>query len=167
MDLQAAQSLLDELLPRLRRLAAALNGRGPSADDLVVQTWEGAIKELDRFDGQRRFDLWVVERMVRVFLSAQGEAALDSGEQLARLRALGEIGNTRVCADSLMAGMCQLPPIERTAVALVCVEGLGYGEAARALDLPMKAFVQRLTAGRRALINGLGGIDAVIGGEAA
>ena len=164
MDSQAAQSLLDDLLPRLRRLAAALRGRGPSADDLVARTWEGAIKDLGQFDGQRRFDLWIAERLVALFLSEQGDDALDSNAQLARLHALGA---ARVSADSFMAGMMQLPPVERATVALVCVEGLSYGEAARCVGLTTKEFVQRLTVARRALIKGLGGIDALIGEEAA
>lgn len=164
MDPQVALSLLDDLLPRLRRLAAAVCGRGPGADDLVARAWEDAIRDIDRFDGEQRFDLWIVGRLVRLFLSKQTASELDAGEQLARLRSMGAM---RVSADNLMAAMSELPPLERGAVALVCVEGLSYSESARCLGVPVKELVTRLTAGRRALIQGLGGIDALIGEEAA
>ena len=164
MDLQAAQSLVDDLLPRLRRLAAALKGRGPAADDLVARSWEESLEAIGEFDGQSRFDLWVMRRLVRLFLADQGEAPLGASEQLAKLQDLEDV---RVSAEGLIAGMAQLPPFDRAAVALVCVEGLSYPEAAKCLGVPVKDFVQRLIAGRRALVVGLGGVEAVAGVEAA
>jgi RNA polymerase sigma-70 factor (ECF subfamily) len=164
MDQQAAQSLVDDLLPRLRRLAAALKGRGPAADDLVARSWEQSLAALDEFDGQSRFDLWVVRRLIRLFLADQGEEPLGASEQLAKLQGLGDV---RVSAEGLIAGMAQLAPVERAAVALACIEGLSYPEAAKCLGLSVKDFVQRLIAGRRALIIGLGGVEAVVGEEAA
>src|SRR5258706_16052145 len=47
------------LLPRLRRFALALTGRPADADDLVQDTIERALRNLDRFMPGTRLDSWM------------------------------------------------------------------------------------------------------------
>jgi RNA polymerase sigma-70 factor (ECF subfamily) len=60
-------------------------------------------------------------------------------------------------ADDVWAAMRQLPDEQREAVALVCVEGLAYREAAAALEVPIGTLTSRLARGREALQVILGG----------
>src|SRR6516162_4763475 len=47
------------LLPRLRRFALALTGKTADADDLVQDTVERALRNLDRFVPDTRMDSWL------------------------------------------------------------------------------------------------------------
>jgi RNA polymerase sigma-70 factor, ECF subfamily len=53
--------------------------------------------------------------------------------------------------------MRKLPNEQREAVALVCVEGLAYREAADTLGVPVGTLTSRLARGREALQTMLGG----------
>ena len=54
--------------------------------------------------------------------------------------------------------MQDLPEDQRTAIALICVEGLSYAEAAEILDVAIGTLSSRLTRGREALLARLGGL---------
>jgi RNA polymerase sigma-70 factor (ECF subfamily) len=88
-------------------------------------------------------------RKARVF--APQEAGENTGDDSAeRMHAKLEI------ADVAKA-MAQLPEDQRLAIALVCVEGLSYREAADVLDVPVGTLTSRLARGREALLARLGG----------
>jgi RNA polymerase sigma-70 factor (ECF subfamily) len=83
-----------------------------------------------------------------VFASAElGEAVGRDGE--AEMHARLEVGD-------VWAAMRALPAEQREAVALVCVEGLAYREAAAALGVPIGTLTSRLARGREALMQMLG-----------
>jgi len=46
-------------LPRLRRFALALTARSAEADDLVQDTVERALRNLDRFTPETRMESWL------------------------------------------------------------------------------------------------------------
>jgi len=52
--------------------------------------------------------------------------------------------------------MAKLPEEQRSAVALVLIEGLAYKEAAAVLEVPMGTLTSRLARGREALQRMLG-----------
>jgi len=54
--------------------------------------------------------------------------------------------------------MQELPEEQRTAIALICIEGLSYTEAAEILDVAVGTLSSRLTRGREALLARLGGL---------
>lgn len=150
------------LLPRLRRFARALTGQAADADDMVQIALERALVRAEQFVPGTRLDAWLYAivrnawidearartRRAKVFAPAElGERVGSDGEteMLAKLEAKG-----------VWAAMAALPEEQREAVALVCVEGLAYREAAAALGVPIGTLTSRLARGRAALQRLLG-----------
>ncbi len=61
---------------------------------------------------------------------------------------------------SVAAAMERLPEEQRLAVALVLVEGLSYQEAADVMEIPVGTLTSRLSRGREALAELLGGKES-------
>jgi RNA polymerase sigma-70 factor (ECF subfamily) len=59
-------------------------------------------------------------------------------------------------ANEVRKAMQSLPEEQREAVALVCVDGLAYREAAEVLGVPVGTLTSRLARGREALQRMLG-----------
>jgi RNA polymerase sigma-70 factor (ECF subfamily) len=150
------------MLPRLRRFARALTGQVADADDIVQITVERALTRLEQFQPGTRLDAWLFSiarnawidearartRRMKVFAAAElGENVGADGA--AHIHAKLE-------ADDVWSAMRQLPEEQREAVALVCVEGLAYREAAEALGVPIGTLTSRLARGREALQKMLG-----------
>jgi RNA polymerase sigma-70 factor (ECF subfamily) len=150
------------MLPRLRRFARALTGQVADADDIVQITVERALTRLEQFQPGTRLDAWLFSiarnawidearartRRMKVFAAAElGENV--GGDGAAHIHAKLE-------ADDVWAAMRKLPEEQREAVALVCVEGLAYREAAEALGVPIGTLTSRLARGREALQKMLG-----------
>jgi RNA polymerase sigma-70 factor (ECF subfamily) len=150
------------LLPRLRRFARALTGQAADADDVVQIALERALARAAQFEPGTRLDAWLYAivrnawidearartRRAKVFAPAElGERVGSDGEaeMLAKLE-----------ARDVWAAMAALPEEQREAVALVCVEGLAYREAAAALGVPIGTLTSRLARGREALQRMLG-----------
>lgn len=152
------------LLPRLRRFARALTGQMADADDIVQIAVERALTRLDQFQEGTRLDAWLFgivrnawidearsrQRRAKTFVSPDlGESVGDDGA-----RAM----HAKLEADDVWAAMRKLPDEQREAVALICVEGLAYKEAAEALGVPIGTVTSRLARGREALARMLGEI---------
>lgn len=150
------------MLPRLRRFARALTVQVADADDIVQIAVERALMRIDQYQTGTRLDAWLMSivrnvwidetrsraRRSRVFAPAElGEQVGGGGE--------GE-AHTRLQAGEVWAAMRQLPDEQREAVALVCVEGLAYREAAEAIGVPVGTLTSRLARGREALQGLLG-----------
>jgi RNA polymerase sigma-70 factor (ECF subfamily) len=150
------------LLPRLRRFARALTGQAADADDVVQIALERALMRAEQFAPGTRLDCWLYAivrnawidetrartRRAKVFAAAElGERVGNDGE--AEMRA-------RLEAKDVWQAMAALPEEQREAVALVCVEGLAYREAAAALGVPIGTLTSRLARGREALQRMLG-----------
>lgn len=157
------RSDLVALLPRLRRFARALTGHAADADDLVQTAVERALIRLDQFQTGTRLDAWLFSivrnawidearartRRNRVFAPAElGERVGNDGE-----RAM----YAKLEASDMWNAMRSLPEEQREAIALVCVEGLAYREAAETLGVPIGTLTSRLARGREALQLLLGG----------
>ncbi|MDX2237150.1 MAG: sigma-70 family RNA polymerase sigma factor [Hyphomonadaceae bacterium] len=160
-----ADALRDEivaLLPRLRRFARALAGHPADADDLVQIAVERALMRMDQFQRGTRLEAWLFaivrnawldeararQRRARIFAPAEeGENAGDARVSSAE---------ARLQVNALQRAMQALPAEQREAVALVCVEGLGYREAAETLGVPQGTLTSRLARGRDALMRMMG-----------
>lgn len=155
--MDAFQRELIDLLPRLCRFARSLTRDASTADDLVQQAVERALRGRDRWREGTRLDSWMYTLMKnawidetraharrnRVFRPAEeGEAVAD--ERIADL-------DTRLAAASVEEALGALPDEQRLAVSLVLVEGLSYREAAEILEVPMGTLTSRLVRGRAAL----------------
>ena len=150
------------MLPRLRRFARALTGQASDADDIVQSAVERALMRLDQFQPGSRLDAWLLtivrnawideararQRRSRVFADAElGERVGDGGETAA---------HAKLEANEVRIAMQSLPEEQREAVALVCVDGLAYREAAEVLGVPIGTLTSRLARGREALQRMLG-----------
>lgn len=150
------------LLPRLRRFARALTGQVADADDIVQIAVERALTRIDQFQEGTRLEAWLFgivrnawideararTRRAKVFAAPElGESVGDDG---------AAVVHAKLEADDVWAAMRRLPEDQREAVALVCVEGLAYREAAEALAVPIGTLTSRLARGREALQRMLG-----------
>lgn len=145
------------LLPRLRRFSYALTGDMDSADDLVQETCARALSRLDQWQPGTRLDSWMfriaqniwIDRLrahkvrgVVVDLDAARDMAGEDGRQ---------VTEGRLALNKIAKGIAQLPPDQKVLIALICVDGLSYKEAAEVLDVPIGTVMSRLARARRAL----------------
>ncbi|MEQ1648949.1 MAG: RNA polymerase sigma factor [Hyphomicrobiaceae bacterium] len=146
-----------ELLPRLRRFAYALTGDLDQADDLVQEACVKALSKAEQWQPGTRLDSW----MYRIAQNAwydrmrarktRGEVVdIDGFAQIA-----GSDGRDVIEQRSTLAqvsrGISKLPQDQQILIALVCVDGLSYKEAADALQLPIGTVMSRLSRARRSL----------------
>ena len=155
----AVREALPALLPRLRRMARALAGEVADADDLVQLALERALARADQWRPDGRVDAWVFGILRNAWLDelrarsrtqavfAPEDAGLSVGEASVERHAE---------AMSVAEAMARLPPEQREVVALVLVEGMRYGEAARVLGVPEGTVTSRLSRARVALRDWLG-----------
>lgn len=151
------RSAIVAMLPRARRFARALAGQAGDADDIVQIAMERALMRMYQYQPGTRLDSWVLSivrnawidevrsraRRGKVFAPAElGEQVGSDGE--AEMHAKLE-------AEDVYSAMRKLPEEQREAVALVCVEGLAYREAAETLGVPIGTLTSRLARGREAL----------------
>ncbi len=149
------------MLPRLRRFARALTGQVADADDIVQISVERALTRLDQYQAGTRLDSWLFT-IVRNAWIDEARARTRRGKVFAPAELGEQIGqdgdaHAKLEADDVWRAMRKLPAEQREAVALVCVEGLAYREAAAALGVPIGTLTSRLARGREALQGMLGG----------
>lgn len=158
MDEHDPHTLLEKslvaLLPRLRRFARSLAGDPADADDLVQLALERAWARIGQWQQERGLEGWLFGIVRNAFLDEQ------RSRQRSRERfvpeVLGEqVGERTDEAQDVQAAirdaMSRLPEEQRSAVALVLVEGLSYREAAGALGIPEGTLTSRLARGRAAM----------------
>jgi RNA polymerase sigma-70 factor, ECF subfamily len=145
---------LCERLPRLRRYARNLAGTPHDADDLLQVAAERALARAAQWDPAQPLDPWLY-RIVRNAWIDEARARR-RGQQVFADAELGEqVGvatvETHALRLSVEAAMARLPEEQRSAIALVLVEGLAYHEAAQVLEIPVGTLTSRLARGRQAL----------------
>ena len=156
----SANGLRDEivtLLPRLRRFARALAGQPADADDLVQLVVERALMRLDQYQAGTRLDSWLFAMMRNAWID-EVRSRGRRGKVFAPEEDGAHVGSDgaravemRLEAMDVHHAMQLLPEEQRSAIALVCIEGLAYREAADALGVPMGTLTSRLARGREAL----------------
>ncbi len=148
---------LIELLPRLRRFAYTLTGDIHRGDDLLQEACTRAIAHLDQYQLGTRFDSWMYKIVRNVWLNQErllrvrrGIVDLDAVPEPA-----GEDGRhtteMRLTLEQVLAALSQLSPDQQELIALVCIEGLSYQDAADILDIPLGTVTSRLARARRRL----------------
>ena len=150
------------LLPRLRRFACSLTGQVADADDVVQIAIERALGRLDQFQAGTRLDAWMFS-IVRNAWIDEARSRARRGRTFVAAELGDEVGedgegamHARLEAQDVWNAMQQLPEEQREAIALVCVEGLAYREAADVLGVPIGTVTSRLARGREALQSLLG-----------
>ena len=145
------------LLPRLRRFARAMTGDAADADDLVQSALERALMRLDQFQPGTRLDAWLFQITRNAWIDevrARGRRAKvfspeDAGAHIGD-NAPAEM-ESHLDAQAVWRAMQELPEDQRAAIALVCIEGLPYREAAAAMGVPIGTLTSRLARGRQML----------------
>lgn len=145
---------LIELLPRLRRFGRALARQPQDADDLVQAAIERAIRHAGQWRPGSRLDHWLFGIMRNAWLD-ELRARKRRGALFAPEEAGEQVGTTPMTGVNEMLdvqdAMARLPEEQRSAVALVLVEGLSYREAADCLQVPVGTLTSRLARGRATL----------------
>ncbi len=148
---------LVRLLPRLRRFAYSLVGDASKADDLVQESCARACANLDAYQPGTRLDSWMYRIVRNVWLNqkrAQGvrgpvieiDAVPDAVGEDGR-----DVAESRIMLKRVMSALKKLPQEQQELIALICIEGVSYQEAADILNLPLGTVTSRLARGRRAL----------------
>jgi RNA polymerase sigma-70 factor, ECF subfamily len=146
-----------EFLPRLRRFSYALTGDTDKGDDLVQETCARALSRLDQWEPGTRLDSWMFRIAQNIWFDqrrsqkVRGEIAdIDQAFDIA-----GEDGRnvveSRLTLKQVSQGIAQLPNDQQVLIALVCVDGLSYKEAADILEVPIGTVMSRLARARRTL----------------
>lgn len=151
------QSRMIELLPRLRRFALALTGEKDKADDLVQDTCERALAHLDQWKPGTSLDSWMYRIAQNIWVDhhrgrkAQGDQRqLDEVENVVGMDGRS-ITENRLTLAAVSEGISRLPADQQVLVAMVCVEGVSYKEAANILGIPIGTVMSRLSRARQTL----------------
>lgn len=149
---------LVSLLPRLRRFGYALTGSIDDGDDLVQSACERALTRLDQFAPGTRLDSWMFRIMQNLWTDhkrsprprREFSAPPADLEPLVVGDAERELEDRLFLAEVRRA-VAALPAEQREVLAVVCVEGLSYREAAQVLEIPIGTVMSRLSRARLAV----------------
>lgn len=145
------------ILPRLRRFAYALTGSAEQGDDLVQETCLRALSRVDRWQPGTRLDSWMYRIAQNIWLD-RVRATKVRGE-VVDIDVVGAMPGSdgrdemdrQLTLEAVDAALGQLPHEQRAIVALVCIEGLSYREAADITGVPIGTVMSRLARARQAL----------------
>lgn len=160
-----SDSAITEQIPRLRRYARALTGNRESADDLVQDTLERALRRSVLFRPGKDPRAWLFSIMHNVFVNgvrapaARRAAAVEGPEPASR-----DTAHDGLIARDIDRALAQLPPEQREVVLLVGLEELSYEATARVIGSPIGTVMSRLSRGRerlRALLDAGAGAAAL------
>lgn len=157
----ALRSGIEALLPRLRRFARGLAGNATDADDLVQAACVKALVSADGWTIGTRLDSWLYRIVHTTWLDElrrrrhRESAGLDEAEEQAGDDVVAHV-EARLRLEEVERLMADLPVEQRAVMLLICVEGLGYREAAAVLGVPVGTVMSRLARARAALLTRLG-----------
>lgn len=150
-------------LPRLRRFAYSLTGNLTDGDDLVQDVCLRALDRAHQWREGTRLDSWMYRIAQNVWIDKMRAAKVRNEARQSTLlepdenRAAFNPAEDRLALQEVSAGIAELPADQQVVVALVCIEGLSYAEAAEAADVPIGTVMSRLSRARRALHDKLHG----------
>jgi RNA polymerase sigma-70 factor (ECF subfamily) len=158
----------------LRRFAYSLTANLDEGDDLVQEACARALSNLDKWQPGTRLDSWMYRIAQNLWVDrvrakkVRGESVdIDVAADIA-----GSDGRTIAEQRSALAvvnkALATLGEEQRTLVALICVDGRSYKEAAEILNLPLGTVMSRLARARKALHEALEGqvpVPSLAGGE--
>lgn len=160
--IETVRSQLPALLPRLRRFARAIAKNPHDADDIVQIALERALTRFEQWNPEQRLESWMFGIIRNAWIDEVRNR--QRRDRLFAPEELGEHVGTEALAGqavllSVQDAMSRLPEEQRSAVALVLVEGLSYKEAAEVMSIPIGTLTSRLARGREALQTLLGGTN--------
>jgi len=150
------EDLLAEEIPHLRRYARALTGGVDTADDLVQDCLERALRKRALWRPGGRLRSWLFRMLYRLYLNRRKRAAVEQ-RTLEHERGLLDASpaTDRVAAHieaaDVVQALTQLPHEQRAAIVLIALEDVNYREAAWILGVRVGTLRSRLSRGREAL----------------
>ena len=151
------RSRMVELLPRLRRFAVALTGDIDQGDDLVQETCMRALSRVDQWQPGTRLDSWMYRIAQNLWLDRMRarkvrgvQVDVEAAEALSGPNGR-DVVESRLTLQAVNAAMAYLPEDQRVLIALVCIDGLSYKEAAELTQTPIGTVMSRLARARREL----------------
>jgi RNA polymerase sigma-70 factor (ECF subfamily) len=142
-------------LPNLRAFALSLTQRSQTADDLVQDTLERALSNLDKFQEGTNLRAWLFTILRNRFFN---DIRYQKYHQTTPLDEVGS-ANFAVLATQekylefkdMLVALNKLAPEQREAIILVAAEGLSYEEAAEVCKCPVGTVKSRLSRARQRL----------------
>lgn len=146
-----------EALPSLRAFARSLTRGQPAADDLVRKACERALAAPGGYSLGTGLEPWLFGFMRNGFIDdSRARRPLAPLGDLSDLGLVGADGRQalqdRLYLEAVNRVMDHLPQEQREVMLLVCVAGLGYCDAAKALGVSTTTLTNRLRLGRIALM---------------
>lgn len=144
-------------LPRLRKFAYSLTGSMDQGDDLVQETCARALDRIDLWNPGTRLDSWMFRIMQNIWLDrvravkVRGEVVdLEVVEAMPGTDGREEV-DVQLTLEAVDAALAKLPPEQRAVIALVCIEGFSYKEAAGISGVPIGTVMSRLARARQTI----------------
>ncbi len=139
-------------LPALRRYATALSGSTASADDLVQDCIERALRRSETLAEPQRIGGWLRSILHHLYLDdLRRNRRRGTGIELSTVEndiALSTPPNDGSAARDFQSAVAELSVEHRQVLLLVGVEGLNYREVAEELDIPIGTVMSRLARAR-------------------
>jgi RNA polymerase sigma-70 factor (ECF subfamily) len=153
-DGEAFHALLDRHMDRLYRLAVSLVGNSADAEDVLQETFAGAYRGLDRFEGRSSVGTWLTRILVmqtarfrrdrrRKRMDSLDSFPLAAGPHEPSSRAPLASGSVDARID-IQAALLQLSPAHRQVLVLREFEQMSYEEIADVLGVPQGTVESRL-----------------------
>jgi RNA polymerase sigma-70 factor (ECF subfamily) len=127
------------------------------ADDLVQETCARALSRIGQYQEGTRLDSWMYRIAQNLWLDrararkVRGEQVnMDAVEALAGVDGR-DVVESRLTLEAVSVAMAHLPDEQRVLIALVCIDGLSYKEAANITHTPIGTVMSRLARARREL----------------
>ena len=137
-------------IPNLRRYARALVGDRDSADDLVQDTLERAVR---KFHLWRPGDLraWLFSIMHNVFVNELRSRRIPASQEVDENLAGDDDPSGATALRDLERGLAALSAEQREVLLMVGLEDMSYAQVSRALGVPMGTVMSRLSRAREKL----------------
>jgi RNA polymerase sigma-70 factor, ECF subfamily len=161
-DADAFAGLVRRYAAGLTRLASSMLATEADAEDVVQETFIGALRRIPSFEGRSSVKTWLTRillnrvaklyRSKRVRRAASIDAMLAEGGQPARTDMSLSVGSASSAIDSrvdVRAMLTALTPEHREVLVLRELEGLSYEEIAQVLKVPRGTVESRLHRARR------------------
>ncbi len=155
-----AKALIAQL-PALRRYSTALTGSISTADDLVQDCAERALRQSAQLKEPKRLAAWLRSIVYNLYIDELRRRRIRGNEQdvdeLSNTLALSLPSSDRSDTSGFVRAMQSLSAEHRQILLLVGVDGLNYREIAEELKVPIGTVMSRLARARTKLRSALEG----------
>jgi RNA polymerase sigma-70 factor (ECF subfamily) len=138
-----------ECIPELQRYAHKLTGERASAEDLVQDCLERALRNIDKFQPGTNLDAWLATILKNIFLSERRRSQRCPHAELADHDcAVPPPQMWRIALHEVEEAIEELSSEHRKVIELVAIDGEAYQDAAVRLDVPVGTIRSRLSRAR-------------------